>query len=491
MILPDDPSAGAPLPSGGSFVPYPWIPGESVEIAGRSLVAPRQAACVSILRRRLGDVSRAVALGGEAPDTALAWSPDGTRLAVGTRLGALLLLDPSSGEVTATRAFPEAIVKRVAWSDAGDVLYVGEQSPDALLHALDGATLDTRWSVRLADEIGTSSLPPGDDLYGLYTLPGVYGLEVLPGGTLLVAAVHGWNDADGARRNRSRLLHLDPSGAVRTAWPPDGAADATLMHPRVDADGLLTVVPVGRSADGPDPAGLPVHGVQVLSLPDLMPVAAFVPAPLEPWFHEAFAWEAVDVSARLGRILLGLGDGRLFVAPLAPGVEPLVLPLGTPVLAGDVPLAASVGFGFFHGDTVVSQTARSNIPYGTPIPEARPASAHPAENAVRVHDLDGRLRWEWRGPHALAGLTPGSDDTLVVGAGPRVADDRRDLFGALLFRLDGEGTGAERLLATCPTAGPVFIHHALSSEGVLAVAAFPFVAADGDLEGEYEVVVFR
>ncbi|MBN1337637.1 MAG: hypothetical protein JXB39_16920 [Deltaproteobacteria bacterium] len=491
VVLQENATGGEPLPGGRSFVPLAWTPGETVEIGGDRFVAPLQASCVPLLRHRLGNVSRAIALGAEAPDTALAWSPDGSRLAVGTRLGTLLLIDPSTGEVTAERDFPEAVVKRVAWSARGDVLYAGEQSPDAFLHALDPRTLDTRWSLRLADEVGTSPAPPGDDLYGIYTLPGVYGLEVLPDGALLVSAVHGWNDTHGARCNRSRLLVLDPSGNVLAAWPRENAADATLMHPRVDASGRLAAVPVGRSAEGPPPADLPVHGVQILTLPDLEPAAAFVPPPLEPWFDSVFAWEAVDVSARLDRVLLGLGDGRLFVVPIAQDAAPLRLDLGTPVVSGGVPLAASVGFGFFHQDTLVSQTARSNIPYGNPIPDVRPAWAHPAENAIRVHDLEGRLQWEWRGPHALAGLSLGPGDLLVAGAGPRVADDRRDLFGALLFRLDGEGTGYERLVTACPTSGPVFIHHALSAQGLLAVAAFPFLGGDGALEGDYEVVVFR
>lgn len=49
------------------------------------------------------------------------------------------------------------------------------------------------------------------------------------------------------------------------------------------------------------------------------------------------------------------------------------------------------------------------------------------------------------------------DRTLVVGAGERQSDSRRDLFGAMVFDLGGEPRpGESRLLATCATGSPVF-----------------------------------
>jgi len=473
------------LPGDRVFLPWEGKPGDPVDLGGTLQRAPARPACVSLARIDLGDASRIIAQGGEAPDTALAWSPTGDRLAVGTFRGEVLVVDAGTGRVIRRETFPEAVIKTVAWSSDGETLYASEQSPDALLYALDPTTLQPRWSFRLADEVETSPLPPDADLYGVYTLPGAYGLDVLPSGDLVVAAVHAWNQ-DGHRLNRSRILRLSPDGSRVAAWPPDGPADATLMHPSIDTTSGLLAVPVGRSADGPAP-DLPINGVQILTLDSLTPQGTFRPEPLLPYFQQVFPWEALDLDH--GTLLEGLGDGRVFLH--APD-HTVRIDLGTPLLSGDVPIAASVGFGVLRAADVIVQTARTNIPYGAANPAARPPSAHPGENALWSYNLDGRLRWSWRGPHALAGLTLGLDGhELLVGAGPRVADDRRDLFGVLVFDLDRTGPGVDPLVTVCPTASPVFFRQALSPTGWIAAATHPFVTADGNLEGDYAVEIFR
>jgi hypothetical protein len=476
----------------GELRPREWVPGEQMEIAGIQAIAPARAECVSLFHADLGDVSPHVARGGEAPDTALAFSPDGKRLAIGAFTGEIAVVDAWTGAEVARRALPEALVKQVAWSADGSVLYAAEQSPDALLHALDPVTLADRWTVRLADEVGSSPAPRGDDLYGVYQLPSVLGLAVLPGGDLIVSAVHGWQDADGSRRNRSRLLRLDSAGKTVAAWPPDGTADATLFYPRVDLGGGLVAVPVGRSAAGDPPAGLPIGGIQVLELAGLTPKGAFVAEPLPPWYTSVFVWEAADVSAAQDVVAAGLADGRLVTWRLSDGAVRATVDLGTPITSAGVPISASIGFAAIAGDTLLSETSGTNIPFGAADPALRPPSAHPNANALWAHDLDGTLKWTWRGLHDLQGLTVSDDGKwLVAGAGPRSTDQRTDLFGALVFRAEGEGTGEERLEAFCATASPVFFRHALAPDGRIAVAEHPWLGADGAVHGTYRVTVLR
>lgn len=145
--------------------------------------------------------------------------------------------------------------------------------PDATLHALDPDTLADRWTLRLADRVGTSVLPSGDDLYGIYSLPAAYSIEVLSTGELLVSAAHGWTAEDGSRRNLSQLLRIAPDGKVVAAWPAE-PADATLLHPAVDEAGSRVAMPVNRTAAGDPPADLPVGGLAVLDLATLTPLAA-------------------------------------------------------------------------------------------------------------------------------------------------------------------------------------------------------------------------
>ncbi|GDX80037.1 hypothetical protein LBMAG42_18480 [Deltaproteobacteria bacterium] len=482
---------GGVLDAAGHLVEMEWKPGESVTVAGVTTVAPKLAECVALGSVPLGDMSRMVVAGAPAPDTDLAFSPDGSRLAIGSFGGEVVVVDVATRAVVARRQLAEAMVRRVAWSEDGATLYAGEQSPDATLHALDSGTLVDRWTVDLADRVGHSALPAGEDLYGVYTLPGIYGLDVLPGGDLLVAAAHGWTDASGTRANRSQVVRFGADGSLRAAWP-DEPGDMVILHPEVDVPGKRIAVPVTRSASGPDPAGLPIGGLQLLALDSLAPAGSLVVSPLTPWFTTTYVWQAQDVDVAHDTVMLGLGDGRVVFGGLD-GTVRITLAGGSPVLAGDVPIAASVGHGFLREDEAVYLTSGTNIPWGAAAPDLRPPTAHPNENGLWVVGLDGTPRWSFHGPWAVQGLTLAPDGrTLVVGAGERMTDNRRDLYGALIFDLGGEARGGEaRLLATCSTEGPVFFRQAVSVEGVIALAESPYPTGDGGVAGAYRVGLFR
>ena len=127
-----------------------------------------------------------------------------------------------------------------------------------------------------------------------------------------------------------------------------------------------------------------------------------------------------------------------------------------------------------------------------PRPTARPPAAHPAENTLWVRNLDGSSRWSHSPEQRIQGVWPAPDRrSFVVGAGLRATDDRRDLFGALVYRLDGEGGGAEHLEVACPTEGPVFFRPVLADDGRIALAEHPFLDPQGALIGAYRVTVLR
>jgi WD40 repeat protein len=458
-----------------------WRPGEVIE--GRS--APERAECVRLFSVPLGNIGASMERGAAAPDTALAFHPDGTTLAVGTVVGEVLLLDAWTGAVRARRALSEAMVKRIAWSADGNTLYAAEQSPDATLHAMDSSTLATVGRLDLADYVERSPAPPGDDLYGVYTLPAAYGLEVLSDGSLLVAATHAWNAADG-RRNRARLFRLGSDLSVQASWPAADALDGVIRSMTVGAGRVA--LSLGRSADGPAPDTDPTSGVLELSAGELRVLKHHQMEPLRPYFDEVYVWDALAIGG--DRLAFGTGDGRLVVR--APERQ-ITHPLGTPQLAGAIPIVTSVSGLSWAGGQLLAMTARTNIPFGAAEPSLRPPEAHPAENALFGFSMgDGLVEdWSWRGPHALQGFTVAPDGrTLVVGAGPRLTDERTDLFGAMLFDLSARGGGSDRLLATCETSGPVFFRQAATRDGRVAVATYPTPTGRG-LVGAYEAVVFR
>jgi len=493
VIHPSADGEGQALPGGGRLVSQAWASGETFTLDGLEGTAPREAECVALFHVELGDVSRLIAMGGAAPNTALAWSPGAAdRLAVGTHRGELLVVDGWTGEVQRRRQLAETMVKGVAWSGDGDVLYAAEQSPDATLRALEADTLEDRWSLRLADLVETSAPPPAEDIYGVYTLPAAYGLQVLPSGELLVTALHSWTLQDGTKRNLSQVLRVSPTGEIVARWP-ETPADATFAHPVVDPDGGLVIFSVNRSADGPDPEDLPIGGVQVLRLPELSPVTQVMTEALPPHFQQAFVWEALDVESAQDAVFLGFGDGRVRVMDLA-GQERARVDAGTPVVAGDVPIHLSVGWGMVHGDGIVYTTSNTLIPWGAASPDLRPPSTHPNENSVFSKGLDGSARWSWTGPQHIQGLSLGADGrTLVVGGGDRQSDTRRDVYGAVILDLGGatEASGAERQRAVCPTEGPVFFRHEMTVDGRLALAEHPYQDAEGSQHGAYRLTVMR
>jgi hypothetical protein len=462
----------------GQFQAKPWTPGQTVDGA----VAPLTPECTPLFQVELEDMARMASMNAPPPGAALAFSPDGRWLAIGSDAGSLRIVDAETGASRVEKRIAEGAVKQVAWSADSGTLYVGEQSPDANLEAVDPATLVPRWTVRLADDLETSALPPADDVYAIYSLPGVYALRVLADGSLLVAGAHGWTTAEGPRKNRSRVYHFGPDGSRLAAWPAAGAADAVLMHPAVQGDTAL--IGMSRSADGPAPADLPIGGVLALDVSTLTPRWQHVFPVLAPYFNAVFVWEAIGLGDDLA--FVGLGDGRAFLFDHAGNTLATLTP-GVPVLSQGVPISTGVGFGTVVGSDAYFLTTGTNIPWGSADPMARPPSAHPAQETLHAVSRDGAPLWSWHGDHAVEGVVASPDGSLLaVGAAGRDSDTRTDLFGALLF---DRATGS--LLTSCSTVGPAWYRPTWAPDNArLAVAEAPFLA-DGAPHGSYRVTVFR
>jgi hypothetical protein len=407
-------------------------------------------------------------------------------LAIGSFLGEVLVVDGWTGEVLARRTFSETMVKHVLWSKEGDTLYVAEQSPSGTVSALDPDTLHTRWAVDLSDFVESSPLPSGN-IYGVYTLPAAYALELLDDGSLFVVATHAWHDSGGTRQNRSQILRLDASGELSMMWPAE-PLDVVMFRALVSGDNA--VIPVSRSSSGEPPSGMPVGGALVFNLETYTPVSSIQPAPLSPWFTNTFLWEAIDIDGE--DILIGLGDGRVSLWTTA-GVAGTQFPSGTPMQAGPVPIVASVGSAFLHGGRAIYQTSWTHIPFGAAAPDLRPPTAHPRANTIFIADDTGTLLWSWSGPHVLEGISLSEDQqTLIAGASTRVIDSRQDLFGVLLFDVgppaDPTAPSLERF---CTTKGPVFFRTDSTIDGRIAVSEHPHQQGEEPALGNYQVTVFR
>jgi hypothetical protein len=243
----------------------------------------------------------------------------------------------------------------------------------------------------------------------------------------------------------------------------------------VDEDRVA--IAISRSAVGPGAESLPVGGVAVLDA-DLNLVHQVVPEPLKPWFDRAFVWESIGLHD--DRLTLGLGDGRVWR-------EGGGRSLSTPILAGDVPISATIGHLVDDGDTVFALTSGTSIPYGSGRPETQPPQAHPMENAlVALDPATLETQWTWRGEERVQGLTV-RDRWVVVGVAPR--DANADRHGVIVLDKQLDGSGAKRVAASCSTGQPVFFRTAIAPDGRLAVVSFP-EKVDDVVRGDYRVTLF-
>jgi class 3 adenylate cyclase/WD40 repeat protein len=93
----------------------------------------------------------------DAPvEGAMAFSPDGRRLAVGTLGGVVTVLDSRTGSVLAQRQTDAAAVRVLRWSSDGTVLQEG--GGDGVLRFLDPGRLEARTEVRVRPGVGLTSV---------------------------------------------------------------------------------------------------------------------------------------------------------------------------------------------------------------------------------------------------------------------------------------------------------------------------------------------
>ena len=143
---------------------------------------------------------------------------------------------------------------------------------------------------------------------------------------------------------------------------------------------------INRSAEGPAPEGVPIGGIQILQLSDLTPLWNHSVEPLAPYFSYTFIWDAVDIQG--DQLLVGLGDGRVRLVDANEGIQ-LELEPGVPLVAADVPIAASIDGVLIRDNEVLISTIDTLIPYGAAAPELRPPTAHPGSNRLQIHDMEG------------------------------------------------------------------------------------------------------
>lgn len=498
---PADKASVLALAGGRWLLRFPWIPGQRYTLRTgsleRVLEAPAKPSPLLIARLNLEYLPHNDSSMRGSPDTDLCFSPDGRLLAIGSFLGYLRVVEPLTGQVLLQRKLAEGMVKRLAWGETGGrrVLFVGEQSPDGNIYCLDASSGEEIWRRRLADELGEGR-PTADQWHSIYNLPGVYYLRLLSDGDLLCVATFGRFVGDDFLHD-CRVYRLDGStGRPCWLWPPQENFTAGITWAGASADGV-TLAFISHNTYGRQQTDSHYREGTLYCLDGRSGRERWSHAlpPLEPYYHRVGSWMAVAVSPDAKHIALGLNDGRGIVFDARDGNGPRwVKDIGTPILVGDVPVAASVGYAAATDQVVYFATSVTTIPSGQTNSRTRRPSPHPRANYLLAFDWAGAMLWQRQAPGSGQGIFVSSDGRWLATA---VSQDRGrqgvDQYGLTLFDTNRPGGAQAKLLYHYPTEGPVFSQVDFSPDGLLlAITESSYSPDEGKtVHGSYRVHIIH
>ena len=472
--------------------------GETVE---RNAVAPVSPGPEVISTLRLEDIvsTGGASMGGTA-DTELRFSPDGKQLAVGSYLGYLRLVDVLTGAVLHEKRICEGLIKCLCFSRDGKILFIGEQSPDAFVYAMDVETKKIKWRFRLADDLETYARKE-EDRFGLFKLPGVYRMRIAEDGDVIVAGLHSWPKETGGKTvhvNRSRLYRLDPAtGKPRWRFPKEGVLPANIVWFDADAAGRRVVLAVEKSSAEEIESPLTPDSIHFINGQTGEVIGRFTPQPMTPHFKRVLLWRSAGLSRDGRHASLGCFDGRAFFFefPETPGeVKPTwTKDLGTPVVVSGVPLSAPVSYSYIWAETVYFVVTGTVIPQGSRSASQAVPSPHPNTNSVFALDFAGNLKWKWHTDGAAQAMSSTPDGRYVtITTADNWLTQATDTFGFALFDTRRPGGGLEKLVYEFRTAGPVFAESDISADGrFIAVAETPKELPDKTIAGAYRVHIVQ
>ncbi len=483
----------------GCFFPFDWRPGsrcviDSIGERGgglrlRDVYAPMRpepavVACVPLESVHAGSVTA-----GEEPDAALAFSEDGSLLALGTFGGYVRVFETSGGKCVFEKRLPGAVVKRVAVSPDNRRVFAGEMSPDGFVRAFDIASGRELWRFRLADDLGMSKPARGDDFYALYSYPQAYCMRAV-GADLIVDGFHSWSDAGGAK-HLSRLYRLDgKTGAVRWRFPADAPMPRNIAWFDVSGDALAFSA---YQWEKPEPSGgVPQSMVGLVRVSDgaLLDRRAF--EPLAPFFTTTPMWYGLALDGA-GHLAAGFVDGRAEIFATGAKLSPVrSLELATPIDVSGVPIYAGANWAGGVDNTLFLLTDGRLIVESAAAKGKSVRADHFNSNTLFAFDGGtGKLLWQWKLTTTAQGVAAGKGVVAVSTQQSYSSDDPMD-YGLTVFDPTLPGSPVEKMLFRYNTSGPI-VALAVSPDGSrIAAVEAPVRLADGlTVVGKYRLHIIR
>ncbi len=427
--------------------------------------------------------------------TALCFSPDGSKVAVLTYDGRVVVLNARTGEKLWEKQVPEASFSFAAFTKDGKYLVAGERSLTGTLYCFNAETGEEVWSVKSSDFIGE-----GRAGQSAWDVPTVYWIETCSDGMVVFSC------ARKEKVNKTKICYCkivavdENTGKVLWVFPEEGYIDTPV--PKLVATEHYVIFNVWgwyAAKDSPWKFGT----IAILDRKTGELLAKFTIPPRKPWFSWVGIWYGLDADEAKDLLVVLTGDARLLAYKLSETIEkkePALLwntSLETPIeVAPDSYIYAYGSTAMICGDHVVAITS---LTYGLGgLRYKKPGYSHPNATTLFCFSLNGKLEWRYKlgGMPAYPCVADYGGRYLVVGVKHDWVTSDISPTGAYVFDLERPGTPAEKCVLYYPATG-LADGVAISPDGSLValvertVNAASSEKAPASFIGDYDVVILR
>ncbi|MEK6709859.1 MAG: PQQ-binding-like beta-propeller repeat protein [Nitrospinota bacterium] len=367
---------------------------------------------------------------GSGESSFLLFSPSGRWLALGTPRGHVRVMEVATGRTIFESRVAEGRAKAAAFSPDDRILYIGGQTREGTLRALEVASGRELWRYDLAKDLGGGGpSDPGNELAWV-EFPGPYRMTAARNGDLLVAGLHNWRPGPKAPvRQLSHLYRFDGrTGALRWKWPKEEPAPLSLTWFATGPEARIAVGVLG-SAQAWRPGLAMPPGLYAVDLESGEEAWRYPFTPVPP-FRSVNTWRSVAVRPDGRAVNASTGDGRFYI--LEEGQARWVEARGGAVFIGGFPAVAETGLVGATEELAIFSLGAGYIPLQAAPPGASTDQPHPNSNTLFFFGWDGRLRYRWAAPNRPNGLALSADGKWLAIPLTQTSLFRREDVNALV-----------------------------------------------------------
>lgn len=459
----------------------------SINNVSYQINSPEKAEAVNIASIDLGNVKSYVKE-GRSLDTDISISPSNEFAVIGTYTGKLIVYDLLNDVIKWEKSINEGVVKKVIFSDDSKFVFAGEQSMDGNIMCFNTETSEEVWSYALSDDLERSVAPRSDNIYGIYSLPGVFHMEFTDG-KLLVAGVHGWFE-NGKSQKRSKLYQFSTSGEKIWEFPKKNVLYGNIQY--FSSTNELIVFNIDQVQDEFNKSSpIKEQSIALLSATsgELLDQKS-IPA-LPPHFPKVSFWQSVSLDKNNQFANMGTTDGRGFIFPIGDNTfrKMISLELGKPVIINEIPITAGIPYtNSFNGHAIYS-VVQTTVPYVFSVENQinEPPALHPAAGTLFFYDENGEIVWKYHNKLIYSSVHASKSGEWFIATLDNKKENRdENQFGFTLFNYTNKSYSD---VFHYQTEAPAFFRGAISDDGkLIGITETPFLENDKEtVRGTYQV----